>query len=209
MAGFGFGSFAQIFFDEKGIGVSHLSLFLLLRPSSNRPRRINSAPSSLPLHLLHRGLDPPHLKSSQMDAEKGNHLDAEDSARTQCLRVLPGVQPSCPQMDTKDSALQLCLQVWTPSQQPSPSQFHGTWPSGTSIPVDVTTLSRQPFPCEASIPSKLLQIMATAYIRHEPLEMGVHKRNEVTKVLHRFGLFRGAIFKVIAMELMQIMKECE
>ncbi|KAJ8633350.1 hypothetical protein MRB53_026686 [Persea americana] len=61
-------------------------------------------------------------------------------------------------MDAEEQALQLRLQVWTPSQQPSPSQFNGTWPSGTCIPVDVTTLSQQPFPCEASIPSELLQV---------------------------------------------------
>ncbi|KAJ8640759.1 hypothetical protein MRB53_017453 [Persea americana] len=130
----------------------------LLRSSSTPLPRLKSAPSSLPLHLLHRGHLPPHLRSCQMDVEKGPHFDAEDPARTQCERVIPGVQPFCPQMDAEEQALQLRLQVWTPSQQPSPSQFNGTWPSGTCIPVDVRTLSQHPFPCEASIPSELLQV---------------------------------------------------
>ncbi|XXG62797.1 hypothetical protein AAC387_Pa05g1103 [Persea americana] len=115
-----------------------------LLQSSSTPQNLpglKSAPSSLPLHLLCHILDPPNLRSSQMDAEESAHLDAEDPTQTQCLRILPSIQPIYPQMNAEDPALQLRLQIWTPSQQQSPSQFHGTWPSGASIPVDVTTLS--------------------------------------------------------------------
>ncbi|KAJ8648811.1 hypothetical protein MRB53_001834 [Persea americana] len=124
--------------------MSPLLLLLLLLPllrSSSKPQpRLKSTPYSLPLHLLCRGLDPPHLTSSRIDTEELAHLDAGDPTQTQCLRILPSIQPFCPQMDAEDPALQLRLQVWTPSQQPSLSQFHGTWPSGTSIAVDVTTI---------------------------------------------------------------------
>ncbi|KAJ8629848.1 hypothetical protein MRB53_023171 [Persea americana] len=101
-------------------------------------------------------------------------------------------------MDAADPALLLRLQVWTPSQQPSPSQFlgswfdttaipvetiseqpspsefHGIWQTGTSIPIDVTTLLQQPFPCDVSYPTEVLQkkrpeIMGE--IRNEALRM--------------------------------------
>ncbi|KAJ8639901.1 hypothetical protein MRB53_016595 [Persea americana] len=83
-----------------------------LLQSSSMPQNLpglKSAPSSLPLHLLYHSLDPPNLRSSQTDVEESAHLDAEDPARTQCLRILPGIQPFCPQMNTKDPALQLRL----------------------------------------------------------------------------------------------------
>ncbi|KAJ8629458.1 hypothetical protein MRB53_022781 [Persea americana] len=90
---------------RKRAKASHLSLLLLLPPllrSSTTPLpRLKSAPSSLPLQLLHRSLDPPHLRSCQMDAEKGPHFDAEDPARTQCERAFLASNHSVPKWTQK------------------------------------------------------------------------------------------------------------